>query len=803
MQSTQGETWGQLPAITLPLPTPSRATLANLQALERDATGIFRALDGARWSYWGAARDGARVTLHRRQLVTLAIVVALIALFVFMSPLDLAIGAVSIITGVYLIAGVYKIWLLLRGERAIAGTSTPATTSGPLTDDELPLYTLLVPLHHEGKILQVLLEHLTALDYPEDKLEVLLLVESDDNETYRSLDACILPPHIRPVTVPPGQPRTKPRALNVGLSRASGELIVVYDAEDRPEPDQLRKAATAFRVLPRRIVCLQARLNFYNMRQSVLARLFAADYIQWYYMLLPGMVRGTRPFVPLGGTSNHFRAKALRRLGGWDPYNVTEDCDLGVRITRAGLQVDALDSTTWEEAVPHVRPWVRQRSRWVKGYIQTYLVHMRHPVRLWRDVGGRGFFDFQSLVGGSSMLLLVNPLMWALLLVYALAHGTTLAGAIESLFPTPLYYAALLSFVAGNFLFFYTGLYVCVRHGFDDLTKYALLAPLYWVLMSFGAWAGVVSLARDPHYWAKTEHGVSLSFPNLDWRGSPVGGEYFTSASAVAIPLAPSRTVASALSQVLVAGERADSLTDTPSLSVVLPAYNEEALIEPTVRTVVATLSEWDTEFEVVVVNDGSHDRTGEILDTLAATDGRIRLITHAINRGYGAALVTGFESARNELIFYMDSDGQFDISELAGFLPLIEQYDVVWGYRRDRKDTWIRQLNAWGWRHLVHLFLGVSVRDVDCAFKLFRAEFFHTHQLETRGAMINAEMLYKLRRDGYSIAEVGVGHLERQAGRATGAKPAVIARAIKELLAYAWRWRIARLQHMASLQRG
>jgi cellulose synthase/poly-beta-1,6-N-acetylglucosamine synthase-like glycosyltransferase len=315
---------------------------------------------------------------------------------------------------------------------------------------------------------------------------------------------------MRSVTVPRGQPRTKPRALNVGLSRARGELVVVYDAEDRPEPDQLRKAAAAFRVLPRRIVCLQARLNFYNRRQSVLARLFAADYVQWYYMLFPGMVRGAQPLVPLGGTSNHFRVEVLRRLGGWDPYNVTEDCDLGVRITRVGLRVGALDSTTWEEAVPRVLPWVRQRSRWVKGYIQTYLVHMRHPIRLWRDVGQRGFLDFQLLVGGSSLLLLVNPLMWALLLAYLLTHGTSLAAAIGNLFPTPLYYASLLSFVAGNFLFFYTGLYVCVRHGFDDLTRYALLAPFYWVLMSVGAWAGVISLVRRPHYWAKTEHGISL-----------------------------------------------------------------------------------------------------------------------------------------------------------------------------------------------------------------------------------------------------------------------------------------------------
>jgi len=794
------DTWGRLPAVTLPLPTPSRDTLGNLATAGRDMTGTFRALDGARWSHWGAARDGARVTLRRRQIAMGLALVALIALAVLFSPHELAVVAIAFVTTAYLGAGTYKVWLLLRGERAL--TAAHAATPAPLADDELPLYTALVPLHHEGRLLPLLIEQLAALEYPEDKLEVLLLVEADDEETRRSLDDCILPPHMRPVTVPPGQPRTKPRALNVGLSRARGALIVVYDAEDRPELDQLRKAAAAFHALPRRVVCLQARLNFYNMRQSTLARLFTADYVQWYYMLLPGMVRGARPFVPLGGTSNHFRVEALRRLGGWDPYNVTEDCDLGVRITRAGLHVDALDSTTWEEAVPHAGAWLRQRSRWVKGYIQTYLVHMRHPVRLWRDVGLRGFFDFQSLVGGSSLLLLVNPLMWVLLLVYVLAHGTARDIAIESLFPPPLYYASLLSFAAGNFLFFYTGLYVCVRHDFDDLTKYALLAPFYWLLMSIGAWAGVVSLVRDPHYWAKTEHGVSLGFTDRGQKFTTANGRHSTSATAVTSPFAPPAALPLPLNVSRLGETRVRPLVGTQSLSVVLPAYNEEALIESTIHDVIARLSEWELEFEVVVVNDGSSDRTGEILDALAASDSRIRPITHSVNRGYGAALVTGFASAANDLVFFMDSDGQFEISELASFLPLMGRYDAVWGYRIDRKDTWMRRLNAWGWKQLVRLFLGASVRDVDCAFKLFRAEFFRAHRLECGGAMINAELLYKLRRDGNAIVEVGVRHFERKAGRATGARPAVIARALKELVVYTWRWRVAGHRQLMSAQR-
>jgi len=172
----------------------------------------------------------------------------------------------------------------------------------------------------------------------------------------------------------------------------------------------------------------------------------------------------------------------------------------------------------------------------------------------------------------------------------------------------------------------------------------------------------------------------------------------------------------------------------------------------------------WVQDFEVIVVNDGSKDRTGEIVANLTAYDQRIRLINHPINRGYGAALVSGFESVTKELAFFMDSDGQFDIGDLARFLPLIEECDAVLGYRIDRQDTQMRKLNAWGWKQLVRFIFGIHVRDIDCAFKLFRADFLRTHRLETRGVMINTEIVYKLSRAGYTYTEVGVHHLPRRA---------------------------------------
>ena len=233
------------------------------------------------------------------------------------------------------------------------------------------------------------------------------------------------------------------------------------------------------------------------------------------------------------------------------------------------------------------------------------------------------------------------------------------------------------------------------------------------------------------------------------------------------------------------------------SLSVVLPAHNEEHIIARTVCDVLEVLSCWVRDFEVIVVNDGSTDRTGAVVSSIAQNDARVHLVTHAVNQGYGAALVSGFNAASKELTFFMDSDGQFDIRDLKMFLPLVDKYDAVIGYRIDRQDAWMRKLNAWGWKQMIRLVLGVHVRDIDCAFKLLRTEFLHSHPLETRGAMINAELLYKLNQSGRTYHEIGVHHLPRLGGRATGAKPAVIIRAFRELFTYALKWKLEEQQQL------
>jgi glycosyltransferase involved in cell wall biosynthesis len=240
----------------------------------------------------------------------------------------------------------------------------------------------------------------------------------------------------------------------------------------------------------------------------------------------------------------------------------------------------------------------------------------------------------------------------------------------------------------------------------------------------------------------------------------------------------------------IVQPEVAVPISKLASLSVVLPAYNEETVIGQTVSRAISALSQWTDDFEIIVVNDGSKDGTKESVEHLARDDARIRLISHPVNRGYGAALATGFHSVEKDLVFFMDSDGQFDINDLAHFIPLIDQYDAILGYRNPRHDSWLRKVNAWGWKQLVRLVFDVHVRDIDCAFKLYHAAFFRTFKLETQGAMINTEILYKFNREGYSYTEVGVRHLPRAGGRATGAKLAVILRALREMFFFARKWR-------------
>lgn len=379
----------------------------------------------------------------------------------------------------------------------------------PICHDDLPLYTVLVPLYREANMLAPLVRALRRLAYPPEKLDIKLVIEADDHGTLRAAMALELPPWFEIVRVPPSHPRTKPKACNYALAFARGEFTVIFDAEDRPEPDQLARAAAAFRMLPPDYGCLQARLNFYNRDQNWLTRLFALDYALWFDYLLPGLDRLRVP-LPLGGTSNHFRTAHLRAIHGWDPFNVTEDADIGIRMARLGLKVATFESTTFEEAASTLHAWFQQRSRWLKGYMQTWLVHMRNPLALYRHGGLRGFIAFQLFIAGTFLSALSNIVLWC---VFGLSFFFPLqlfSGALG----LTLTHLSLVSLIAGNAGFIYLAMLGPYRRGWLELVPFALLAPVYWLLVSAAAYHGLAQLLTRPFYWAKTPHGFGRCTPS-------------------------------------------------------------------------------------------------------------------------------------------------------------------------------------------------------------------------------------------------------------------------------------------------
>jgi cellulose synthase/poly-beta-1,6-N-acetylglucosamine synthase-like glycosyltransferase len=384
---------------------------------------------------------------------------------------EFLIGVIGAMMMTYIIVLCYKSWVVYYSLKL----GTIAVTDQELRqlkDEELPDYSVLVPLYKEAGMISLLIGRLLQLDYPRNKLQILLLIEADDYETVQKVNSIGLPSHFEAVEIPPSEPRTKPKACNIGLARARGEYCVIYDAEDRPEPDQLRKAVAAFRKSSDEVVCIQAKLQFWNPDTNLLTKFFAAEYITYFNLVLPGFATLGLP-VPLGGTSNHFRLKALRQMGGWGAFNVTEDLDLGMWLARRRLQVRMMDSVTWEEANSRLSSWLRQRSRWIKGHMQTYLIHMRSPRKLLKDLGIVNFLSFQIIVGATPLMRLVNPIFWASTVAYAIGGQSW----IENLYPRPILYFGVVSMVFGNFILVYYVMTGCIIDGQYRNVKLMLLSP--------------------------------------------------------------------------------------------------------------------------------------------------------------------------------------------------------------------------------------------------------------------------------------------------------------------------------------
>lgn len=374
-----------------------------------------------------------------------------------------------------------------------------------IPDRDLPVYTILVALHREARIVPKLVRAVAALDYPAPKLDVKFILEADDRETLDALGALRLPGFVEVIVAPPGEPRTKPRALNVALPLARGEYLAVYDAEDVPDPGQLRLAVSLFERAGPDIACLQARLVIDNVADGFLTRMFSIEYATLFDVTNPALMRFDMP-VPLGGTSNHFRTRILAGLGGWDAWNVTEDADLGIRLAGAGYRVLDLPSATLEEAPHHLGAWMRQRTRWMKGFLQVSITHSRNPLANLRRFGAARLFGAAAMSFGTVASAFGFPVFMALAIAEILSGNILQAASVPeiigSAIGTTLFGAGLLALVLPPIV-------ALRRRGWPTLLPFVLLMPVYYGLVSLAAWRGLLELVLAPDRWNKTEHGLA------------------------------------------------------------------------------------------------------------------------------------------------------------------------------------------------------------------------------------------------------------------------------------------------------
>jgi cellulose synthase/poly-beta-1,6-N-acetylglucosamine synthase-like glycosyltransferase len=491
------------------------ATIAELLISDLDLTLVasrtFRdtMIDNAVMSNYNRnPEQSARRVFSQSQVYVFGALLAGLIVWMYFDVRSLLVTIIALLQ-VFLLASVaFKVVLSVAGAKNEITQPVSSEEIAALPDEELPVYTVLVPCYKEPEVVGHLIAGLKQMDYPQHKLDVMLLLEEDDLVTLKAARDARPPVNWRFIVVPNRQPRTKPKACNYGLAFARGEYLVIYDAEDVPEPTQLKMSVCAFRKNPANYVCFQAALNYFNATENVLTRMFTLEYSYWFDYLIPGLDRLNLP-IPLGGTSNHFDVRKLRKLGGWDPFNTTEDADLGIRASAEGYRVGFINSTTFEEANADLGNWIRQRSRWVKGYLQTFLVYWRHPVALIRTIGLKNFLAFNLFVGGTPLTFLAAPPLWAFFVFWLL----TRSHAIEPLFPDAILYLALINLLAGNFLGIYLNMIAIYLRKNYALMPFALLNPFYWILHSIASYKALGQLFTKPFFWEKTLHGISRVAP--------------------------------------------------------------------------------------------------------------------------------------------------------------------------------------------------------------------------------------------------------------------------------------------------
>ncbi len=373
---------------------------------------------------------------------------------------------------------------------------------GSKAQTRLPKVSVLVPLFREREIACALIERLNRLTYPKALLDVILVLEEHDDITHDTLAETDLPAWMRVIQVPAhGGLTTKPRAMNYALDFCRGDIIGVLDAEDAPAADQIERVADRFMTAPDDVVCLQGVLDYYNPRTNWLARCFTIEYASWFRIVLPGIAR-LGLAVPLGGTTLFFKRDKLEELGGWDAHNVTEDADLGMRLCRAGYRTEMIDTVTFEEANFRVWPWIKQRSRWLKGFMVTYLVHTRNPRRLLSDLGGWRFLSFQAFFLGTLCQFLLAPVLWSFwLILLGLGHP------LQSLLPSTAVYSIAGLFIFAELLVISIGLCAVSSPERRFLMRWVPTMMLYFPLAVVAAYKALYELVLRPFYWDKTRHG--------------------------------------------------------------------------------------------------------------------------------------------------------------------------------------------------------------------------------------------------------------------------------------------------------
>lgn len=445
--------------------------------------------------------------IDKRSILFIFIIISFFIIELLFNPLLFSQTFIGILSCIYLLDVCFNLFLVFKTFQKKSELHFSDKEIRHLKDFVLPTYSILCPLYKEAHIIPQFISSLEKMDWPKEKLDVIILLESDDEESIKAFKELNAPSYISLVVVPDSIPKTKPKACNYGLAFARGEYTVIYDAEDIPDPQQLKKAYLGFKKLGKKVACIQAKLNYYNSNQNLLTRFFTAEYSLWFDITLPSL-HALYTVIPLGGTSNHFRTKNLRALHAWDAFNVTEDADLGMRLFKLGYHTAILDSVTLEEGNSQLKNWIRQRSRWIKGYMQTYLVHTKENISFFRERGVHALI-FHLVIGGKLAFIIINPILWIVTLCYFVFYSS-LGPLINLLYPPFVLYVAIASLIFGNSMYIFFYMMGCVKRHQWSLIKYIYLVPFYWALISYAGFIALYQLIFNPFYWEKTVHGLHL-----------------------------------------------------------------------------------------------------------------------------------------------------------------------------------------------------------------------------------------------------------------------------------------------------